>query len=99
MRSPALKALDDALPAIRQEFPIASLAIFGSAARDELGPASDIDLLVSFDPTATVTLFTLARLKQRLEDVLGRSVDLVEDHPRLQPEFRARIERELIRVA
>ena len=49
--------------------------VFGSFARGEQTPASDVDLLI--EPSAEATLFTLARLEMALEDILGRPVDLI----------------------
>ena len=40
-------------------------------------PESDIDLLVSFQPEARVTVLTLAKMQRELEALLGRKVDLV----------------------
>lgn len=60
--------------------------LFGSAARGETGPKSDIDLLVEL--TKPISLFEFIRLQQKLEDNLGRRVDLVEYQalkPRLKP--------------
>jgi predicted nucleotidyltransferase len=54
---------------------VKSLALFGSAARGEIGPESDIDLLVEF--SIPVGLFEFVRLKLVLEQILGREVDLV----------------------
>ena len=51
--------------------------MFGSAARGELRPESDIDLLVDFLPGAPVGLFELWDLGEELERLLGRRVDLV----------------------
>jgi predicted nucleotidyltransferase len=65
---------------------VKSLALFGSVARDEAGPDSDVDLLVEFEETPS--LLTLIALEQELSDLLGVAVDLV---PRgaLRPAFRA----------
>lgn len=66
------------LAAIRPELDklgIASLRVFGSYARDEARPDSDVDLLVEFKETPD--LFEFIRVKHRLEDLLGLSVDLV----------------------
>jgi len=53
-----------------------SLALFGSGARDELEPGSDIDLLVEFEKA--VGLFRFFAIKQRLEELQGTAkVDLV----------------------
>lgn len=54
---------------------IASLRVFGSYARDEARPDSDIDLLVEFKETPD--LFEFIRVKHRLEELLGLTVDLV----------------------
>ena len=56
---------------------IAELSIFGSALRDDFGPQSDIDLLVSFEEEAHHTLFDLTRMEEELEAMFGREVDLV----------------------
>lgn len=61
-----------------RKWAIARLALFGSAARGEAGPRSDIDLLVDFHPDAEWSLMDIARLQEELEATLGRSVDLVE---------------------
>jgi predicted nucleotidyltransferase len=58
-----------------------------------------LDVLVRFLPGFPVTLFTLSRLACELEDLVGRPVDIVEDHAGLRPEFRATVQQYLIRVA
>ena len=78
---------------------MASLSLFGSVARGEERASSDVDILVSFEPTARVTLVTLSRLRDTLETLLGRPVDIVEDHPRLRPSLRRGIEQDRLRVA
>lgn len=56
---------------------IRELSLFGSALRDDFGPASDLDFLVSFDETASWDLFDFVKMKQELEARYGRPVDLV----------------------
>lgn len=56
---------------------VASLALFGSVARDEARPDSDVDLLVAFDPSRSVGLFEFLDVQHHLERVLGAKVDLV----------------------
>ena len=51
--------------------------LFGSVARGEDTPESDVDFLVDFE--ASATLFDQIGLQQDLEDLLGRGVDVVED--------------------
>jgi predicted nucleotidyltransferase len=55
---------------------ILRLAIFGSIARGDNSPASDVDLLADFDKTKRYTLLTMGRLENRLSDLLGSKVDL-----------------------
>lgn len=62
-------------PSLRTQYAVRSLAVFGSAARGEAGPASDIDLLVEFD--RPIGLLHLARTARHLEELLGAPVDLV----------------------
>lgn len=56
--------------------PILRLSVFGSAARDELTPESDIDLLVEYVPGASVGLFAIARHMREFGEICGREVDL-----------------------
>ena len=53
------------------------LALFGSVLRDGFGPASDVDVLVEFDPQARHDLWDLFYMKEELERLFGRTVDLV----------------------
>ena len=55
---------------------IVSLAVFGSVARGDSSPESDVDLLADFDHTKRYTLLTLGRLESQLADLLGAKVDL-----------------------
>jgi predicted nucleotidyltransferase len=54
---------------------VTRLALFGSTARGEAGPASDVDLLIEVDPDAGFTLIELAGLERFLTEVLGRPVE------------------------
>jgi len=98
-RDSAISTLRSALPELRSRFGVTTIALFGSVARGDDSSPSDLDVLVTFDPAAHVTLMTLASLTSRLEALLGRRVDLVEDHPRLRPTFRQAIQRDMLRVA
>ena len=57
---------------------ISELALFGSVLRDDFRPGSDIDLLVSFNPKARISLFDLVRMQNELMEIFGRHIDLVE---------------------
>ncbi len=55
---------------------IMRLAVFGSVARGDDSPESDVDLLAEFDQTKHYTLLTIGGLETRLADLLGTKVDL-----------------------
>ena len=57
---------------------ITELGLFGSMLREDFGPGSDIDLLVTFAPDARWSLFDLVTMQEELKAMLGREVDLVE---------------------
>ena len=79
-----------------QEFKIEKMSIFGSVARDEETPESDIDILIKFEGAASYDRYM--DLKFFLEDLLGRKVDLVTEDA-MRAEIRAYVEKDLIRVA
>ena len=64
------------------------IRVFGSAARGEAGPSSDIDFLVRMD--CGRSLLDLIELSQRLESILHRKVDILTDEG-LSPYLRQRI--------
>jgi uncharacterized protein len=65
----------DQVMAIAARHHASRVRLFGSAARGEDGPGSDIDLLVDFEQESS--LFDLMRLSRELEELLGRAVDVV----------------------
>ena len=82
------------LPVLRQEFPLKAMAVFGSVARGESTPESDLDILVDVDPSIGLGFVTLA---ERLEKDLGRKVDLVSRRS-LRASLLKQIEPELVHV-
>ena len=60
-----------------RRYHVRELSVFGSAARGEMRPDSDVDLLVEFQPDARVDLVDHAGLMLELEKLLGCRVDLV----------------------
>ena len=77
------------------EFHLTALGYFGSYAREEARPDSDIDVV--FDTTQP-NLWTTSILRQDLEEWLGRRVDVIQLHKYMRPSFRTRVEREAIYV-
>jgi len=57
---------------------IRSLALFGSALREDFGPDSDIDVLVEFEQEYRPALFELVEMQEELTRIFGQKVDLVE---------------------
>jgi hypothetical protein len=74
---------------------VRSLDLFGSVARGEAGPASDVDLLVEFDKP--IGLFHFFRVQRRLEEILGCNVDLVM-RDAVKRQLRDRIFAEAVRA-
>ncbi len=74
---------------------VRSLELFGSVARDEAGPGSDVDLLVEFD--RPIGLFHFFGVQQRLEQILGTRVDLVM-RDAVKPQLRSQILGEAVRA-
>ena len=69
-----LDQLRAAVPEMKERFGVRKIGVFGSAARGEAGPESDIDVLVEFDDPAFDRYMDL---KFYLEDLFGRPCDLV----------------------
>jgi len=59
--------------------PVLKAWLFGSFARGEETPLSDVDLLVKFDRSHPIGLFAYSRMHRELEEKIGRKVDLVEE--------------------
>jgi uncharacterized protein len=71
---------------------VRSLALFGSVAREEAGPSSDVDLLVEFEGVATLDRFLA--LESHLQDLLDNSVDLLTQRS-VKPSLRSAIEKDV----
>jgi predicted nucleotidyltransferase len=94
---PAL-SLDQVLPLLRerqnewrQRYQLQRIGLFGSTARNEATPQSDVDVWVELDP---LTPYATVHLKQELEELLQRPVDLVRLRERMNPALRQAILRE-----
>lgn len=90
-----LNVLNDHMADIREKG-VKSLGLFGSIARGESTSRSDVDILIEFkDP---IGLFEFIRVKQYLEMLTGRQVDLVTPDA-IRPVLRDRILQEVIYVS
>jgi predicted nucleotidyltransferase len=72
---------------------ISSLFLFGSAARNEAGPASDVDLFFDFDDPR----FSLVALQERIADLLHIRADVMS-RGSIHPRLRASIEGSAVQV-
>ncbi|HYA07364.1 MAG TPA: nucleotidyltransferase family protein [Xanthobacteraceae bacterium] len=66
---------------------IVHAAVFGSVARGEARPDSDIDILIELDPRAEIDVFEYAGIKMHIEDLFDSPVDVV-DRDALKPSIR-----------
>ena len=75
--NPRVQLNKNALAAFCRKWRVCELSLFGSALRDDFGPESDLDFLVSFEPEAGTTLFDMVDMEDELSGLVGRNVDLV----------------------
>jgi predicted nucleotidyltransferase len=66
-----------ALAEVCRRYSVKELSLFGSAARGEMRPESDVDIMVEFEPDARVGLIKFESFAEELEALTGRTVDLV----------------------
>ena len=95
-RDEVLRILGQHRVHLEEDHGIRILALFGSVARDQASPESDVDLLVEFARRPGFDGYM--RLKEHLESLLGRRVDLIMSGA-IKPSLRPEIERKAIRVA
>ncbi len=94
-RAATLALLSQHKPEMQRRFGVRSIALFGSRAREQSRPDSDVDVLVEFDgPSTSARYFGLQFF---LEDLLGSPVDLVTRQT-VRPQLRPFIERDAIHV-
>lgn len=94
-RTQALDILTKLKPELVERFGVKGLRLFGSTVRDEAIENSDIDIIVSFEGSATSKQYFGVQFL--LEDVLGQPVDLVTEKA-LRPELKLFIEKEAVNV-
>jgi len=91
-----LRVSREVLNRLALKFHIRKLSLFGSAARGEMRPDSDIDLLVEFEPGKAPSLWSAAELQDAFSRLFGgRHVDIVPPEVLRNPYRRKTIERDL----
>ena len=78
MSRPRLPIPTERLEAFCRRWKVTELALFGSVLRDDFGPESDVDVLVTFEEDAPWSLWDIVEAKLELAELLGRKVDLLE---------------------
>jgi predicted nucleotidyltransferase len=74
--------------------PVKRLGLFGSVLNQDSSASSDVDVLVAFDSNEDIDFFDkYFELKEKLEKIFGREVDLVVDKPFRNPVFRESVEK------
>ncbi|MDE0445547.1 MAG: nucleotidyltransferase domain-containing protein [Spirochaetaceae bacterium] len=72
-----IKALQADVAEFCMRWDVSELALFGSVLRDDFGPESAVDVLVTLDEKAEHTLFDLHQMEEDLRLIFGHDVDLV----------------------
>ena len=93
-REEILARLRAGLPALKRQFPLNGLSLFGSVVRGEAFAESDIDVIADVDPSIGLDFVTLA---DKLEELTGQKIDLIFRRA-IKPLLWKQIERELIDV-
>ncbi len=60
-----------------RKWKIIEFSLFGSVLRDDFGPDSDVDVLVTFAPEARWSILDMVEMRDDLREIFGRSVDLL----------------------
>jgi predicted nucleotidyltransferase len=76
---------------------VVRLSLFGSTARGEARPDSDVDLLAALDNARPLSLLDVIRIENQISDLLGHAVDLIEEGT-LKPRVRQSVDREAMRA-
>ena len=79
----------------KSELGIERIGLFGSFVRNEAGPESDIDIIVTLTKP---DLFLYSTITRQLETVFGRHVDLISSKSRLPESFKNHLEKEVVYV-
>jgi len=93
-KSAFVARLEGVLPLLRERFGVAKIGIFGSTARGEDRPESDVDVLVEFAP-GRATFRNFMELAFYLEELFCRRVDLVTEQG-LSRHLRPYVEQEVV---
>ena len=104
LERPGVAERDRVLALLRAQEPklralgVKRLRLFGSLARSEAGPDSDVDLLAELDHSFKFSLLDLAGLQRDLTALIGRKVDIATAIEEMRPRIRRRVEADAIEI-
>lgn len=78
-----------------EKYGIKTLALFGSFSRDEAKDTSDVDIIIEI---AIPDLFKLVHIKEELEELLHKSVDIIRNRESINPYLKKRIKKDAVYV-
>ena len=78
MARPRIDIPMEKIRAFCEKWKVVEFSLFGSVLRDDFRSDSDIDVLLSFEENSTWGLYDLVDMKDELQSIFGRKVDLVE---------------------
>ena len=94
-RSEALAILRRHKPLFAEQYGVTALGVFGSVARDEATPDSDLDIVIRMKEPR---LFYMVHIKDTLEAVFQRPVDIIQYREKMNPFLKKRIDRDAVYV-
>jgi len=74
-----LPITNEEVEAFCRRWKIARFSLFGSVLRNDFGPDSDVDVLISFAPAAEWSLWDWSAMVEELRELFGREVDVIEE--------------------
>ena len=74
------------------KYSVEKIGLFGSYARDEATPESDIDIFVKMKPD----IFRLIAIKEQIEEDLNTKVDIIREHKNIKPFLLEMIHKDLV---
>jgi predicted nucleotidyltransferase len=92
-----IEQYQESIQTVCRDLSLKRLDIVGSAARDDFSSKSDVDVLVSFDNDERL-FGRYFELKERLEVIFDRPVDVIEERAVKNPYFKRAIEKDRIRI-
>jgi hypothetical protein len=94
-KNEVLTILSDHKPRFNEKYGVTALGVFGSVARDEAIPDSDVDIVVRMREPK---LFFMVHIKETLEDAFQRPVDIIHYREKMNPFLKKRIDRDAVYV-